>query len=455
MKLKLLAVLLVCFTCSYASGRQLYVSSSEGDDVNDGLTPETALLTIDRAMELGGDILLKAGDTFYGPIVCYGRSLSRYGEGPNPVVSGYKRIEGRQWKRVSLRVWKLDLRGQGFSGAGVGADASILNNIGCFHEYDKDIIHGRKVRYRDELRHDWDFWQTERCEAGVDPSEFDNVYLYSRKNPNRMNLELSIGAIALRTGNSTVDGVDFTGFGFGIAGESRTVIRNCSLDAIGGMIQIGYPDFICYGNGIEFYVARDIEDCLVEHCSVSRCYDAAMTVQGSGHPGATPKNIVFRNNLIRNCCQGWEDFLRNGDGVLFENCVFENNLVIGSGDSGFGYSDGRFKYCNVLGNNFQGDRGLIIRRNVFVGGNFYCTQPYNGRFASHLWEDNVCYIASESFLLSDYRGVSTVLRVYDSNEEEAIGRYRSLTGDDSTVFVLCTAEELDAIGTFLSTHPID
>lgn len=455
MSLKLPFALLLCLLCHLASGRQLYVSSSSGDDANDGLSAQTPLRTVSRALALNGDILLKAGDTFYGPVVSYGRTVSRYGDGPNPVVSGYKRIDGKRWSRVSLRVWKLDLRGSGFAGAGVDESSSLANNIGCIHEYDKDIVHGRKVQYRKDLKQDWDFWQTERNESGIEPSEFDFIYLYSRKNPNRMKLEFSIGATALRTGNSTVDGVDFAGFGFGVSGESNTVVRNCSIDAIGGMIQIGYPGFICYGNGIEFYVSKDIENCLVEYCSLSRCYDAAITIQGSGHPGATPRNIVIRKNRISNCCQGWEDFLRNGDGVVFENCRFENNLIIGSGDSGFGYSDDRFKYCNVLGNNFQGDRGMIIDGNVFVGGNFYCTQPFGGRFASHVWKDNICYIADGSFLLSDYRGVSTVLRINESTADEDIKRYRALTGDDSTEFILCTNEELGAIAAALSSHPLN
>lgn len=53
-----------------ASGLILYVSSSEGDDENDGLTPGSALATIGKATELAGEdgtgawVLLRRGDTF-------------------------------------------------------------------------------------------------------------------------------------------------------------------------------------------------------------------------------------------------------------------------------------------------------------------------------------------------------------------------------------------------------
>ncbi len=439
------AAFLTLFLCISAAGESVYVSSSMGDDTNSGLSAESPLRTIEAAMKKPGDVFLKAGDIFYGSVVCRGRNLSRYGEGANPVVSGYKRLSGSKWQRVSRRVWRLDLRGTGFSGAGVSAASSLLNNIGCLHEYDKDAIHGRRVQFREDLKQDWDFWQVDTTYIGMDPACFDYLYLYSRRNPNRMKLELSIGTRALIVGDAIIDGVDFVGFGFGIAGHSRTVVRNCRIDAIGGMLQIGYPVFVCYGNGIEFYLNEDIEDCLVEHCWVSRCYDAGMTIQGSEHPGATPRNIVFRGNVVSHCCQAWEDFLRNGDDVLFVNCRFEQNLVFGSGDSGFGYADGRFKYCNVLGNNVEGDRGMIIRDNVFVGGNYYCSSPFRKKFRSNVWEGNRCYLTPGSFLLSNYRGTDYVIRVQQDGNEFVIARYRELTGDLSTEFVIVSPEEMAAL----------
>ena len=76
-----------------------YVSSSSGDDANDGLSPETAWKTLNRANRMqfvaGSELLLKRGDTWTGeslqpvgdgtkenPIL-----ISSYGEGDLPVIN--------------------------------------------------------------------------------------------------------------------------------------------------------------------------------------------------------------------------------------------------------------------------------------------------------------------------------------------------------------------------------
>jgi hypothetical protein len=81
--------------------RLVYVSSSDGDDTNDGLTPETAKATIDAGAVLIRDgfpdwLMLKRGDTFGQPNLGRwknGRSadeplvVTAYGEeGPRPVI---------------------------------------------------------------------------------------------------------------------------------------------------------------------------------------------------------------------------------------------------------------------------------------------------------------------------------------------------------------------------------
>lgn len=423
-------------------GTTLYVSSSSGNDNNSGLSPDAPLQTIGAALQKQGDIMLKAGDVFYGPVQAYGRNISRYGIGENPQISGYKRIQKRRaWKRAGRNIWRIDLTSEDFSGYSEKGP-SYVNNIGCLHEYDTDLIHGRKVRYRKDLKNNWDIWQTDKNGIDTTPEDFNYLYLYLTSNPNKLKLEVSMGESAIRMVNSTIDGISIKGFGFGIEAESKSIIRNCIIDAIGGMQGRGDESFICFGNGIQFYVANNIENCLVEKCRVSRCYDAGITIQASDQGRAAPKNITIKNNVIIACCEGWEDFLRNDDDIMFVNCRFSNNVVIDSGNSGFGYSDGRFKYCHVLGNNFNGDRGMIIENNVFIGGNYYCTMPYKGKYTSHKWKGNVCYIEPGSFILSNYVGTADVIRITEKGKDSEIARYRQLTGDKTTKFILSTGTEI-------------
>ena len=219
--------------------------------------------------------------------------------------------------------------------------------------------------------------------------------------------------------------------------------RKYEIDAIGGRIIPEGRGYNCYGNGIEFYLggSTDIENCIVEDCYISRCYDCGITIQGSRGTTATPRNIYVRNNLIENCCQGWEDFLRNNKDVVYENCLFADNIILHSGNtSGFGYQKSRFKYCHILGNNVAGDKGMRIENNVFADGNFYCSGVYNNAYRSNLWSGNVCYIESGDFVLGEYFGQRDVLRVRKNkkNSSNELSQYRKLTGDDTTKFVILT-----------------
>lgn len=434
----------------------VYVSSSEGRDSNSGMDAMHPVKDLKKAAGSADVILLKSGDTFFlGGLSISGKTLSRYGDGENPVICGYKRIVNPRWEQAATNIWKLDLVDDNFSGVLLGG-SSMSNNICAFHDYASDMIHGRKVRYMSEMAGDWDFWQTDKLKGAV-PQDYDHIFLYLTEDPNLMSLEMSVYDTALNVNNSLVDGVNFVGFGFGISAGSMTTVRNCKIDAIGGRIIPEGDGYVCYGNGIEFYVGGnwDVENCLVEDCFVSRCYDCGITIQGSRGTSAAPRNITIRNNLITNCCEGWEDFLRNDPDVLYDNCVFRNNIVLRSGNTtGFGYSPARFKFCHVLGNNVAGDKGMKIEDNVFVDGNFYCSGVYNGAYRSNVWKGNRCYLTEGDFFLGEYSGSRDVLRAGTSRRKSSseIGRYRELTGDTSTVFYVQSRRRVSARANRLETR---
>ena len=452
---------LTCF-CQIAFGAShetVYVSSSIGTFDSDGHDPDHPTSNLSFAVKSAKTVLLKAGDTFYqGYLNVSGIKLSRYGEGSNPLICGFKHIVGCRWIEDSPNIWVLDMLSDGFSGF-VTNGPSLSNDICAFHDRDADLIHGRKVWKKDEMNADWDFWQTDDL-SHRNPESYNRLYLYLSSDPNLLDLELSVYDTALIVRNSTVDGVSFIGFGFGISAGTNTIIRNCLIDAIGGRIIKEGNSYNCYGNGIEFFVSSDISDCIVEDCRISRCYDCAATIQGSRGCKGSPKNIVFRNNLITNCCQGWEDCLNNNKDVVFDDCVFCNNIVLRSGNTtGFGYQKSRFKFCHVLGNNVVGNKGMQIRDNVFVGGNFYCSGVYDDAYRSNLWSGNECYLSSGDYVLGEYFGRKDVLKVgwsklFSSREFRV---YRKLTGDETTVFHIYPQRRLDNKASnleqeFMNTH---
>ena len=227
-RLTIISCVLLCILSGRVMSAQntaIYVSSSTGSDVNSGLDTEHPMKDPAKAVKAGNKILLKAGDTFYiGGLQLSGKELSRYGEGSNPTICGYKRIITPKWEFVSKNIWRLSLVENNFTGIVLNG-SSASNNICAFHEYDKDEIHGRKVWKRSEMEADWDFWQTETL-SKAKPQEYDYVYLYLSSNPNLLKLEMSIYDQALRVSHSVVDGVNFEGFGFGISAKTETEIRN-------------------------------------------------------------------------------------------------------------------------------------------------------------------------------------------------------------------------------------
>jgi hypothetical protein len=438
------------------SAKVIYISSSTGNDNNDGQTPSTPMKTIAKAAAKGDTLLLKAGDIFYGRTDFINKTVTRYGKGNNPVISGFKGIGNAKWQIVEPNIWVLDLTSSGYSGV-ITKGSSELNNIGCFHQIDEDVIHGYKVQYKSELKKDWDFWQTEKFKDAK-AVDFDRVYLYYKGNPNNLSLEVSTGSSGAMVQNSDLSFINFIGFGkHGIAAKDKSRIHDCKIDMIGGMTFVGYNTYCSLGNGIEFYVNQDISDSEVYGCYVKRCYDSGITIQAAGMGRCTPRNIRIHDNLIVNCCQAWEDFLCNDSDVVFVNCRFENNIIAYSGDSGFGYPKGRFKYCNILGGNAEGIRGMIIKENVFYGGNLYCSSS-NGGYKSNSWIGNKHYVLRGSYVLSNYMGTNDVIRIPENGSPEpTIKLYRDLTGDYSTKFKVRSEDSIKrmsikAIKKFLNKH---
>ena len=443
-----ICIQLLCNDCSWqVRGTTIYVSSSMGSDSNDGLSPNRPLKSIKCGLSRGDVILLKSGDVFYESLNVVSKKISNYGEGNMPIISGWRVIRHPVWSSLGNNIWVLCLTDSTiFSGFKV-VGSSFQNNLGCIFDIQNNEVHGRRMQYLNELHEDWDFWQTEKHKRSeLIPKDFDSLYLYLNNDPNTLNLAVSVSSVAMTVSNCEIENVQIEGWGFGISAGCKTIIRNCKIDAIGGRLAFAENEFVSYGNGIEFYISSNTKDCLVENNHISRCYDCGVTIQGSGHGQATPRNIIVRNNVIERCCQAWEDFLRNDDNVVYDNCVFERNVVLNSGNtSGYGYFPSRFKYCHILGNNFQGNRGMIIRNNTFVGGNYYCSGAYNDLYKSNNWQQNTCIIKRGDYLLGNYTGSKDVIRVpiekgefssIKAATDDAIKKYRALTGDETTKFVI-------------------
>ena len=94
-------------------GANVYYVSADGDDANDGLSPETPIKTLSKlntlGIRIGSYVLFRRGDTFRGQIITRsGVTYSAYGEGAKPNIYGWDKnsADPALWSKTDTpNVW--------------------------------------------------------------------------------------------------------------------------------------------------------------------------------------------------------------------------------------------------------------------------------------------------------------------------------------------------------------
>jgi hypothetical protein len=304
-----------------------YVSSVSGNDNNDGLTEATAwksLAKIKTFPFIGGDkVKFKRGETFYGrltfdaPTFTSRVSVSSYGFGNKPIISGYKVANNASsWVQHSTNVWKIDLTANGtYTGNRDTADT----NVG-FLNLD-EVIRGDKKKTLAEVKSQWQFY-----------SDSTYLYVYSTANPTTLvsNIEIAINITIINKRNYiTVRDLEIKGTGghcVGNAGDNVEIL-NCRIHAAGGSFLPGYGDgTVRFGNGIEFFNSGN--NVLIEHNEIYDVYDVGFTMQGA----TGWSNVIVRDNIFWKCTQTFEIWA-SVNTANFVNCQFKDNISINAGYS--------------------------------------------------------------------------------------------------------------------------
>ena len=292
-----------------------YYVSLDGDDNNDGLTPDTAWKTTERvnshrdSFAAGDAVLFRCGDVFRGDIwLKSDMTYSSFGVGAKPELwaSPFNAAK-KDWEKVAENIYSLPF--------------PLKKDIGIIV-----FNHGEEWGYKKfELDPneslDLDFFHD--VEQGV-------LYLCSEKgNPKERWNDIEIGPrITIMHGvcpnNCTVDGLTlkYTGsHGIGLSSLNYTTggpprhdniynftVRNCEFEWIGGSDS---GNRIRYGNGFEIWGGCD--GLLIENSYFNQIYDAAITQQYQGSFAQENvlhiENAVMRNNLIENSIYSYEYFL--------------------------------------------------------------------------------------------------------------------------------------------------
>ncbi len=369
-----------------------YFSSSEGDDSNDGLSPETPWKSVQKfnstSFEKGDVILFKKGDTFRIPaadsclMVSSGTTISAYGEGAKPVIkvsidaSGAENWEETEWENVYVYTGVIG----GFNnniGAIVFDDGRawgifVSGMAGKFNDRTKDmrvdngpVFNGLEhytiepnIKFKGpaDLKGNLEYYHDTSkdklylyCKDGNPGEIFKSIEMSPRKCGIKGKADASFyvpGDENLKNGTQDVviDNIEIVGAGIhGVSfGNVKNVtVQYCVFRWIGGSMQFGpgaeeFKSDSCvrYGNAVESYGHSDQFN--IHHNYATQVYDCCWTAQSQDHVTISRVNIY--KNVAEYANTGSEVWLGNNTstrrGMLANLQVYDNyDRYIGYGFS--------------------------------------------------------------------------------------------------------------------------
>ncbi len=398
---------------STITGTKYYVSNNGNDD-NDGLSPETAWATTKKVNDFkfqdGDGILFERGGLWREVQMVQNTSrvtYSAYGEGPKPILSGSPEnsADESKWELFyedeQKKIWKfyredlLDIGSIVFNDGEKYADKdmpSYIDNTWIVRgtEFDSQTPYDVKTALNHNLKfvHLADSVVKESGTPDVSKSTGPIYLRCDEGNPGKLFNSIEFIGITvpfiIRTHGVTIDNICIKYSKFGVSGyyivaiEDLTV-KNCEMEWIGGNL-CGY-NFraskggisLRIGNGVEVY--GGCKNYTVENCRFYQIYDAAISPQyvaggaDSKESNVITDDILFKGNLIEYAIYGFESFLdtiRTGIIAKGDNYFIEDNIVRMSG-CGFGSTrlDRGFSGGFTTGGHPSCYRNFRITNNIF------------------------------------------------------------------------------------------
>ena len=395
------------------SGMRYFVST-EGDDGNDGLSPQSPWRSLRRVSDAelspGDGVFFRRGDVFRGYVNARaGVTYAAYGQGEKPKFYGWDKdlCEPAGWVLFDAQrhIWKWD--------APIADCGTLVFDDGAAHS--RKLIPsymGGSFVCRDDERRAFDL----RAEMTLD---LDMVCLYDARTTTEPSKGMdfpvpvidgeSLGTLYLRCdrGNPAqvfgqiealprrhmfhvgdaahvrIDNLCMKYIGcHAVCAGGRCVegltVTNCEIGWIGGAIQhyLGtdpnYPQggrgtVTRFGNGVEIY--GGCRDYTVENCWIYQVYDAGITHQiTTGGEEYRMEKIRYRNNLVERCVYAIEYFLEKTEGdarSAIRDCVIEGNILR---LSGYGWGQQRHNTdtpAHIKGWSYENTASeFVIRNNI-------------------------------------------------------------------------------------------
>ena len=437
------------------SGTSYYVAAN-GNDENDGMSPESAWQTVSKVDSMaekllpGDAVFFKRGEIFRGIFAAApGVTYSAFGEGEKPRIYVWDKNSASPslWEKTDAPgVWyykedcELDI------GNIVFDDEFCARKVYKSFEHDGTTLDYHKQRpftdYHD-LTEDFTFFQDSRPEGDK------KLYLRCNKgNPGELfkDIEMSKRLTCIRIGKQndgvTLDNlrISFAGI-HGAAGHygDNITVRNCEFKWIGGCIQFQVGELKSFfihrtwptplGNAIELGQARNFN---VYNNYIHQCYDAGITHQWG--PGTDPihaRDIHYYDNVITDCVYAIEIFYGESMYKISNrscyNTLIENNILRNGG--GFGH-DARpdrgvtalIRYGRMLADN----KDHIVRNNIFDRSREYMITAQNDGMNAARFEDNL-YIHKEGAKFTNRLGGNFITSSNVKKELEMTGTEKGMT----------------------------
>ena len=380
---------------SEVTGRCFYISNN-GDDNNDGLSPETPWKTLQKLADsyslLGINytdiILFERGSVWREGIpVIANMRYSAYGEGEKPRF--YRSVDGtgaENWEETDTEnVWKykypiesdignivfnegecwgiklvLDTT-TGWTQEGAGM---VTNGVDVFNSEPREYTGPDCIVNNLEYFHDVNGTQEVylRCEWGNPGEYFDSLEMCKREE----HVILESGTIFV-----TFDNLCFMYTGahaVSTFGATGTTVQNCVFEWIGGSLQSN-DGTTRFGNGFQNWGS-----CLnltVKDCYMNQIYDSAITTQFSGENVSQVDGFTVTGNVIDRANTSVEFFNTGNSENYYKNVRVEDNYMRWAGfhfghqrpakNANF-YSGSKGSDCPFYDSVFQNNVGIYCSR---------------------------------------------------------------------------------------------
>ncbi|MBR5307487.1 MAG: S-layer homology domain-containing protein [Clostridia bacterium] len=421
-------------------GTKYYISNN-GDDKNDGKSPEKAWKTIEKLEKSKG--LLKSGDGVFfergglwrgqfGSVA--GVTYSAYGEGEKPKLYGSPEngADPKKWSLLAgtANIWVYETELVDVGGiicdGGETVGLKVLADLFDGKFYVRGSRKAQEFDLITELNENYEFFSDIPSTTEFATKTGKLYFKCDEGNPGEIfdQIEFNINGNLIRNNGDgcTYDNlcIMYTGkHGIGSSHAKHMTVTNCEFGWIGGTIH-NYTDgkSTRLGNGVEIY--GEAQNYTIDNCYVYQCYDAGITHQyRADKENISMYDITYTNNLIEDCIYSIEYFLKEAPDTKLtrdgKNFLIKDNILR---RAGYGWGNQRpdsnvsaHIKSWVMRNEYE--KGTyIIENNIFDRANWKLLQTVAGHDAwAPIYKGNT-YVQVVDGGLAEYKQYNLVYDCY-------------------------------------------